>query len=278
MKRERRLIVTADDFGRDRHANQAVERAYREGILRFASLMVLGGAAREAAAIAAANPGLGVGVHLDLCRQDPAARPLSPAAWGWRHFWRPDLADRVASEIEAQIGLCLSLGIKPTHLDSHLNVHIHPKVFPLVVAAALRHGIGRVRLTSGELGLRLRYSLEGFLPCLVLGGVFGCLAAYLRARQPAGAAAGLVFPDRTLGLLRSGMMTEDYLLWLIDRLPEGLTELYLHPTADESARAGGRPTPTHHSLAEFEALTSPRVRAALEAGGVRLAAAAAAST
>ena len=72
----RRLIVTADDFGRTPWVNRAVEKAHRDGILRFASLMVQGGAAREAVRIARAHPTLGVGVHLDLCRESPAREML----------------------------------------------------------------------------------------------------------------------------------------------------------------------------------------------------------
>ena len=34
-----RLIVTADDFGASREVNEAVELAFREGVLRAASLL-----------------------------------------------------------------------------------------------------------------------------------------------------------------------------------------------------------------------------------------------
>jgi hypothetical protein len=47
-------------------------------------------------------------------------------------------------------------------------------------------------------------------------------------------AAGLIVPDQVFGLRWSGAMTKTRLVNLIERLPEGLTEIYLHP-----ARAGG---------------------------------------
>jgi predicted glycoside hydrolase/deacetylase ChbG (UPF0249 family) len=56
--------VTADDFGFSHGVNRAILQAYREGIVTHASLMVTGDAADEAVALARANPGLSVGLHL----------------------------------------------------------------------------------------------------------------------------------------------------------------------------------------------------------------------
>jgi chitin disaccharide deacetylase len=85
----KRLYVTADDFGYSSAVNRAVIKAYREGVLRFASLMVDGDAAQEAVALAKEHPGLGVGLHLDLCRADPAL-------WGLRYFFVPEHRRREA--------------------------------------------------------------------------------------------------------------------------------------------------------------------------------------
>ncbi|NWP61353.1 ChbG/HpnK family deacetylase, partial [Escherichia coli] len=55
---DRRLVVTADDFGLSREVNEAVEQAHREGILTAASLMVSAPAAADAVARARRMPGL----------------------------------------------------------------------------------------------------------------------------------------------------------------------------------------------------------------------------
>src|SRR5580658_1696400 len=94
----RRLIVNADDFGRSQSINLAVLRAYREGILTTASLMVNEPAADEAVRLARENPKLGVGLHLALvCGAAALPRERipdltgldgrfsdNPAAAGWR--------------------------------------------------------------------------------------------------------------------------------------------------------------------------------------------------
>ena len=56
MNSSRRLIVNADDFGLSTSVNQAVVRAYREGILTSASLMVNEPGFDEAVRLAKENP------------------------------------------------------------------------------------------------------------------------------------------------------------------------------------------------------------------------------
>ncbi|MDE2490404.1 MAG: ChbG/HpnK family deacetylase [Elusimicrobia bacterium] len=256
------LIVTADDFGDSAAVNEAVLRAYRQGLLRFASLMVRRPAAAEAAALARAEPGLGVGLHLELCAE-------APARAGLRYAFSPAARAGLEGEIRSQIEALLALGIRPTHVDGHMNVHVHPVVFPALCRLAREYKIPRVRLPRGERGPNLAYpSPEPRLPRLLLAGVFDALAAAL-----AGSARGLEVPT-TWGLLRSGRMSEDYVVWLLGRLPEGTTELYFHPHADPAtAVSDGRTTPTHQSYSELETLLSPRVRRALEESGARLRAA-----
>lgn len=255
---ERRLIITADDFGYSRAVNEAVIAAYRGGILRFTSLMVKGDAAEEAAALARENPGLGVGLHLDLCRENPEA-------WGLRYFLDRSLKRGLEAEISSQIERCLAWGIKPTHVDGHLNIHVHPVIFPILARLARRYQIPRLRLPGGELGVSLRHDPKYPVSRLILGGVFGAMGAYLR---PHG--RGLTIPERTFGLLNSGMMTEEYMVRVAAKLPPGLTEVYFHPSSDPASETRGRPTATHQTIVELRLLTSPRVRSVLEREGVKL--------
>src|ERR1700738_1748690 len=62
----KRLIVSADDFGRDVAVNAAVDAAHRGGMLSTASLMVAAPAAADAVARARRLPGLRVGLPLVL--------------------------------------------------------------------------------------------------------------------------------------------------------------------------------------------------------------------
>ena len=252
------LIVTADDFGDSPEVNAAVLRAHREGVLRFASLLVDRPDAAEAAAMAKDAPGLGVGLHLELCAD-------APEKAGLRYFFDAKARAGVEGEIRRQIEALLALGVKPTHADGHMNIHVHPVIFPALCRLAREYGIPRVRLPSGELSAKLSYpSSDPALPSFLLAAVFGAMRTWIKA-----AAQGLRVP-RTWGLLRSGLMTEDYVLWLISRLPEGETEIYFHPCADPATAVTDSPQPTHQTFTELQTLTSPRVRAAIEAAGISL--------
>ena len=59
-----RLIVNADDFGLSAAVNEAVIRAFTEGVLTSCSLMVTGEAFEHAVSLAHAHPALAVGIHL----------------------------------------------------------------------------------------------------------------------------------------------------------------------------------------------------------------------
>lgn len=267
MKTHRILITTADDFGASPEVNDAVVRAHQEGILRFTSLMVDGPAAEDAVAKARGLPGLGVGVHLVLCDS-------APASWGLRLVWDRSGRRRMEENLAGQIERFLGFGLIPTHLDSHCHAHVHPAVFPVMARLAQRYGIGRIRWPADELGPSLAYAKTdgtvGYSPLsalrqAALAGTFASLGLCLKWT-----ARGVIMP-RCYGLLRSGMMTEDYVLWLLRRLPEGTTEIYFHPSAERDSQVHECPTPTHRSITELGTLLSPRVHQALLEEGIELA-------
>jgi chitin disaccharide deacetylase len=103
----RRLIVNGDDFGLARGVNEGVIEAHTNGVLTSASLMVLAPAASEAAALAAAHPGLSVGLHFV---EDGGADLDEPA--------------QAARSFHAHLErFCELMGRYPTHIDSHHHVH-----------------------------------------------------------------------------------------------------------------------------------------------------------
>lgn len=116
----RRLIVTADDFGRTPGINRGIIQTFEDGIVTSASLMVRWPAAQEAAQYARRRPDLAVGLHVDL------------GEWRYRQGqWEavyqvvsPEDPDQVAAESARQLARFRELlGRDPTHLDSHQHVH-----------------------------------------------------------------------------------------------------------------------------------------------------------
>ena len=268
VEKHRRLIVTADDFGRSSEINQAVREAHQQGILTAASLMVAGDAFAGAVAVANENPRLGVGLHLTLC----CGRPVLPAnripdlvnergefgecpvTTGFRYFFKRDARRQLKREIEAQFERFLSTGLKLDHVNGHLHFHLHPTVFEIVRTIMPKFGVRALRLTRepweldflrerGRWGYRVSHA-----------AIFHCLSRSAQARI---SQAELVTTDRVYGLLQDGRVHEDYLLRVIEELPRGTSEVYSHPSA-----AGAQE--------ELRALTSQRVATALRRRGVEL--------
>lgn len=274
----RRLIVTADDFGVSSDVNEAVIRGHKEGVLRFASLMVSEPGAAEAVDRAKREcPDLRLGLHAVLCagRSELALSGLTeegrfpddPVTCGLRYFFDRSLQAPIERELRAQFERYLAFGLEPGHVDGHVNVHAHPVVFPILSRLAKEYGFRRIRLPGGEFGLSMAYSPRPFIKQVVEAITFALLRHYLiRAHS----SAGLEIPDRVFGLLRSGLMKEDYVSHCLQSLPEGHIEIYLHPSSDPTSEAGDRPVPTHRSISELKTLLSERVRDLIRRGAIEL--------
>src|SRR5271170_945002 len=143
----KRLIVTANDFGRDIAINEAVEAASRDGILGCASLMVGASAAADAVARARRLPGLRVGLHLVLIDGAPVLPPCEIRALvgadgrfddnqlraGLRYFFTPGVRRLLAAEIEAQFEAFRATGLVLDHVNAHQHMHLHPTVARLMI-------------------------------------------------------------------------------------------------------------------------------------------------
>lgn len=154
----KRLIVNADDFGLTSGVNRAIVECYQRGVVTSTTLMVNGRAAVEAALLAADNPGLGIGLHLNLTSGTPMMpRESVPSLVGrdgafpglrgalWRLTSGKARTHELEDEISAQIDRLIKLGIRPTHIDSHHHLHAHPRLRSILKKTGPRHGITRMR-------------------------------------------------------------------------------------------------------------------------------------
>jgi riboflavin biosynthesis pyrimidine reductase len=80
--------------------------------------------------------------------------------------------------------------------------------------------------------------------------------------------AGLAHNDYVFGMTHSGAMDEARLLEILARLPEGVTEIYLHPAVESGAAIAASMSGYRHAD-ELAALLSPKVRAAVAASGAQ---------
>jgi hopanoid biosynthesis associated protein HpnK len=275
-----RLIVTGDDFGLSPAVNRAIIQAHRHGVLTGASLMVNGPAAAEAIDLAAAHPTLAVGLHLVLSQGRSTLKPAlipglvdkaghfasSPVVAGLRYFFLTSLRSHLRREIEAQLAAFHETGLPLSHVDGHLNLHLHPAVLPILLDLSGRYGIGAMRLPADDLRATLALDRERLTYKVSHALIFWAVCRYARRRL---AERGIRTADRVYGLLQSGDMNERFLVGLLPRLQGELIEWYCHVGVPPCAELR-RWMPAYRHREELEALTSARVREALEARGLSL--------
>lgn len=276
----KRLIVSADDFGMSAGVNAGIIRAHREGILTDTSVMANGQAFAEAVALAREHPTLSVGLHLVLVQgravSPPAHIPLLVDGRGWfgnnapwaglRYFFTPGAHEQLRREITAQLEKFAATGLPLSHVDGHLTIHMHPTVLAILIEAARQFGIRAVRLPEESLAAALRFSRRHTGRKLFEATVFAALTRYARKRL---VAAGIRHPDRMFGLHQTGHVSETYLLNVCRQLQPGVTEVYCHAGLSDDESRRWRP-PDYESEQELAALISPRVRAAIQTGGIEL--------
>lgn len=268
------LIVTADDFGLHRSVNEAVERSSRAGILTAASLMVGAPAAADAIVRARRLPQLRVGLHLVLADGRATLAPaLIPGLVdpegrmngrmflnSVRFFASPALRRQLEAEIRAQFSAYARTGLKLDHVNVHKHFHLHPTLLDMLLKIGRDFGMQAVRVPDEPLWFSARSGgLPAGLQTVLLRPWLALMRRRLRREH-------LVHNDHLFGVAASGHMDEATLLMILARLPEGVTEIYLHP-AVHSGRAIAPTMPDYRHADELAALLSPRVGAAIAAGG-----------
>lgn len=241
---QRRLIVTADDFGNTLAVNEAIERAHRDGILTCASLMVAAPFAADAVERARRTPTLKVGLHLvlrdgrpvlppaeipDLVKADGSFRDgefSSGVAW----FLLPHVRQQLGAEIEAQFRAFAATGLALDHVNAHKHAHVHPTAASLILEIGKRYGMTALRVPNEPADFVA--SLEGRRAPFTAR----LLAPWMNLLRAKVERAGIRTADRVVGLAWTGYVTEDRIRKLLASLPDGTTELYSHPGADYHGR------------------------------------------
>jgi len=269
------LIVTADDFGLHESVNEAIERASGAGVLTAASLMVAAPAADDAVRRARRLPQLRVGLHIVLADGRAMLEPhLVPAladsaghmnsrmfANGVRFFALPRVRRQLEAEIRAQFSAFRRTGLDLDHVNAHKHFHLHPTLLDMVVRIGREFGVSAVRVPDEPLWFAARGGAwQGGIGNLLLTPWLALMKRRLRR-------AGMLHNDRIFGMAASGAMDEAKLLAVLERLPPGVTEIYLHP-ATVSGRLIDSSMSGYAHADEFAALLSPRIRAAIAAAQI----------
>lgn len=168
-------IFNADDFGMSRGINQAIAKAYHEGILNSTSIMINLKFVDEALELKKEMPDLNVGLHLNLTNEFPLSNPaeiplLVDENGKFKHgfvnlfllsfFKAKELRRQAEIEARAQLEKAIRLGIKLSHIDSHRHIHHIPLIFNLVKKLAKEYNIPRIRVVNENIFNTLKYNKD----------------------------------------------------------------------------------------------------------------------
>lgn len=274
----KRLIVNADDFGAAPEINEAVERAYRDGILRSASLMVGAPGFADAVERARRLPGLAVGLHLVLVYGHPVLPPeripdlvdvrgefpTNLARAGMHFFFHPRIRQQLEGEINAQFARFAATGLTLDHANAQCHMHVHPTIFRLMLKVGRRYGLRAVRIPSEPIAIASQAARDRFATRV---GYAAVTAPWRALMRHAAASAGVVCNDYAFGVNDAGSMSEDRVVRIVEALPNGAGEIFFHPAT--APLAGADPgTDAYDWTGELSALTSTRVREAITLRGV----------
>jgi hopanoid biosynthesis associated protein HpnK len=281
------LIVNADDLGWTEGVNRGIAEAHRQGLVTSTSLLANGSAFDSAVCSARGNPQLGVGVHLNLSDGPPTAKPHdvpgllneaghlhdSPESLLLRIVSRSLPLEQVEREWDAQIAKVRDSGIQPTHLDGHKHIQMLPGLFEIALRLAKKHGIRAIRVAHEESKLRSALSSGGEQKSSVVfkqGVQARGLKLLARDAREMADRAGLVTTDYFCGIAQTGALTQEGVAHLLEKLPEGATELMCHPGyADEDLRRTATRLQQSRQV-ELRILTDPSIRKLVATRGIRL--------
>ena len=285
MARSCRLVVTADDFGLSPLINRGIVQAHRAGIVTATALLVNAPATDEAVELAAQTPGLQIGLHLGIVEGYALTAAHSSITDSLPYFgdgriclhrhWRPFLRRYMAgkirfsdleAEFETQIQrfhqLFPSVDAIP-FLNSTQHLHILPGISGIVIRLCKKYRIKNLRVPHRLIHEPATFSRRVLsLPYSVLGSLFACKCR----------AAGIGHADYFAGFLRCGHQDEKSLRAIIARVPDGTTELMLHPGFDDDALRGSLPWAyaDFDWLSELTAACDPAVRHEIKDRGILL--------
>lgn len=264
-----RLVINADDLGLHPRIDEGIFRANAEGVVTSASLLATGPTAPEAVRRARRQK-LALGLHLSLTTHLNPAAPARDVRWlapggrfrkNWAELsaaWLSRLvpAEEVVLELRAQVRRARELGAELDHLDTHQHLHLLPGMTSIV------------EVLAAELKLPMRWPVSRPSPRWLVHPRSALKAAVLTGlasfKQPRG-----VTRVRAHGVFEAGRLNERRLVRLIERLTPGDHEIVTHPGMDPGV-IPQEPGWRYGWEQELTAVTSVKVRQALEARGVTL--------
>jgi chitin disaccharide deacetylase len=231
-----RLIINADDLGVNPQRSHGIFECCEFGVVTSVSL-IANGSDSDDAGRRARERGVSAGLHLNLTDEYPLSKKddIESLVDANGHFFeaprffqlldeqviKPEHLER---EIRAQVEWMFDVYGQPTHLNAHMGVHLRLPVIESLLPVMDRYGIRCTRITFEEPLPPFGYEI----PTEQLARIrtMNILAAKARNIYTA---HGIVSTDHFRGQCLDGNASLKNLRHTLSRLPDGTTELRVHP-------------------------------------------------
>jgi chitin disaccharide deacetylase len=231
-----RLIINADDLGVNPQRTHGILQCWEFGVVTSVSIFATM-ADSEDAAKRAREKGVSAGLHLNLTDEYPLSKKEDIASLvdaNGRFFEASKFfqlldedaikTEHLDREIRAQLEWMFDIYGQPTHVNGHIGVNLRPLVIDTLVPIMERYGIRCTRITFEEPLPPFGYDV----PPEQLERVHRINVIAAKARNIY-AAHGIVSTDHFRGQCLDGNASLKNLRHTLSRLPEGTTELRVHP-------------------------------------------------
>jgi predicted glycoside hydrolase/deacetylase ChbG (UPF0249 family) len=234
-----RLIINADDLGINAQRSHGIFQTVEFGVVTSASL-IANGTDSDSAAKRARERSVSAGLHLNLTEDYPLSRKEqigSLIEMNGTFLGRDRLSlalesgevstEHLEREIRAQVEWCFDSYGPPTHVDAHHHIHTHPRVARALIPVLERYGIRFVRIPREE-----PLPPFGFIISDEQLQFVRKIGEEAQKASELYAAAGILTTDHFRGLTLAGNASLKNLRHILGKLPEGTTELMVHPGSD----------------------------------------------
>ena len=277
----KQLIVNADDFGADTARNAGISEGLKAGVITSVSILANGPALTDIHKLLATLPPnrISWGLHLNFSEGRPVSSPLSiltgpdglfqgkTAAWRILGNAGNDALDKeIRQEMHAQINALKEAGIPISHLDGHQHIHVFPAVIRAALDEAEANGIPWMRLPDEPAPLNIG------VKDLILCKEAARFIMYAQAARFELSSSLVKSPLHFRGLYLKNRLTLKRLTRMTEDLPDGLTELMVHPGRIPESPCQGpfAAFATAWRTRELDALLHPRFRRSLDETEIEL--------
>ena len=281
----RYLIINADDYGVCTETNKAVEQIFNEGTISATTIMTPCPGAEDGVARAKTNPKIKMGLHItttaewkDVWGQWGSVAPKEQVRslldengkfkTNAQDFLENAKAEEVAIEMEAQYRFLADRGILPTHADSHMGT-VYGLSGPSFMKETLEF------CAKYKLPFRFPKSLDNVKQIARTESLPDSLIKAHEQIVGTAAALGIKLVDclftNTVPFpeLTSYEKLKESYFNIISNLPDGVSEIFLHPSLENSPMGKNNPV-WFARVWEYKLLLDDDLRRHIEKEGLTL--------